>query len=99
MKFRRWLAQSEAQTLRKIAAAQCQFYQAKALERALTAEKGDASDLLMRDEIREAAQWNDFVRILDLLSTKPEGEHFQIAKLQTPTNYANTTEDSRNAGD
>jgi len=96
MKFRRWLAQSEAQTLRKVAAAQCQFLQAEALGKALTATNNDPSDLLCRDEMKEAARWADFITLFDRLA---ETAQFHIAKLQPfiPTNYAKPTENDGNA--
>ena len=93
-KFRRWLAQSEVQTLRKVVTAQCQFLQADALAKALSATSGDPSDLVLRDEMREAARWYDFAKILDDLCNTPPTEHFTIAKLTpTPTpNYDHTTQ-------
>ena len=95
IKLRRWLALPEAITLMRVISSQCQFCQADALAKALTATKGDQNDLLLQDEMREAARFNDFLRIFTSMQQKPATESFQIAKMiqDITINTANTNDE------
>ena len=93
-KLRRWLSSPEANTLRRVVTAECQFAQAAALQKALSAHDGNASELLMQDDLRQAARYNTFLEIFYELAAKPKESAFSTAKLQ-PTatiNYGNDPE-------
>jgi hypothetical protein len=90
-KLRQWLAKPEADLLRKVLAAECQFAQSAALQQALHAKSGDVSDLLSRAEMDTAAEYDTALKIIEAAITKPIEEHFHIARLKTTTDNANTT--------
>lgn len=95
-KLRRWLSQPEADTLRRVIYAQCQFHQAEALEKALDAKPGAADSLLSQDAIKQAARYHDFLEILREFTNAGEGQHFHIAKLKSAITNAtiNTSNES-----
>ena len=64
-KLRIWLSKPEANTLRRVITSECQFAQAAALQKALSARDGNASELLMQDDLRQAARFNTFLEILN----------------------------------
>lgn len=90
-KLRDWLRQSEADTLREVVSAQCQFHQAKALEKALGSAKGETLELISQEEMREACRYANFLAVLNSLSDRPKSEPFCIAKLKPATPHANTS--------
>lgn len=87
-KLRDWLRQSEADTLREVVSAKCQFAQAAALKKALGASKGELADLLSQGEMRDATLYADFLTVLDRLAD--QREPFCLAKLKPATPHANT---------
>ena len=91
-KLRRWLSSPEANTLRRVVTAECQFAQAAALQKALSAHDGNASELLMQDDLRQAMRYHTFLEIFNELSAKPADTSFSVPKLQPPAiaNYGNT---------
>lgn len=91
-KLRAWLAKPEADILRKVLSAECQFAQSEALKQSLHATAGDINDLLAREEMRTAAEYDTALKILEAAIAKPPEEHFHIARLKTATtDNANTT--------
>jgi hypothetical protein len=99
-KLRIWLSKPEANTLRRVITSECQFAQAAALQKALSARDGNASELLMQDDLRQAARFNTFLEILNEIAAKPKESTFSTVKLQPPAiaNYGNTNEQDT-AGD
>ncbi len=85
-KLRLWLARGEAETLRKVLAAKCQFAQAEALQKAIVAQSGDTADLLSQVEMQDAARFHTALTILNEIAAQPPEEHFFVAKLKTHTN-------------
>jgi hypothetical protein len=94
-KLRLWLSKPEANILRRVVTAECQMSQAAALQKALSARDGNASELLMQDDLRQAARFNTFLEILNEIAAKPKESAFTTAKLQPPAtiNYGNTTDE------
>lgn len=91
-KLRKWLSQPEADILRRVVAARCEFLQAEALKKALHAIKGEAADLLQQDDMKQAARFDTFNQILTELSDQPKETPFQLAKkADTITVHANIT--------
>jgi hypothetical protein len=92
------MSQPEADILRRVIIAECQFAQASALQRALTAKPGSSSSLLMHDEMDEAARFSSFIEIFNVTASRPLDQHFMTAKLKPHNHHAiiesGTTEDN-----
>lgn len=90
-KLRRWLMLPEVNILRRVIIAECQVAQAAALAKALVAHPGDAKDLLMQDDLKQAARFSTFLEILDQTITRDKNLPFLIAKLKPTAIYGNDT--------
>lgn len=90
-KLRAWLAKPEADLLRKVIAAECQFAQADALQKALHAKTGDTNDLLSRAEMEAAGWFDTAMNVFNAIASRQPEEPFHIARLKTATDNANTT--------
>lgn len=93
-KLRAWLSKPEADILRKVLSAGCQFAQAEALQKALHATAGDVSDLVSRAEMQTAAEFHTTLIIFDSIARQSATDPFHIARLKTATDNANTTNEA-----